>query len=154
MILRRATGDDVRAIAALEASVFAGEAWSLASVVAEVSGRDRVALVVISAGELVGYAVTMTSGDVADLHRLAVRPSSRRRGLAGRLLAAATERATEDGAQRLLLEVSAENEAALRFYAAADFVEIDRRRRYYRDGSDALVLGRSLADPGRTTAPE
>jgi len=54
------------------------------------------------------------------------------------------EGVAEDGARRLLLEVSAENEVALRFYATAGFAEIDRRRRYYRDGSDALVLGRSL----------
>jgi [ribosomal protein S18]-alanine N-acetyltransferase len=44
----------------------------------------------------------------------------------------------------MLLEVSARNTDALAFYAAADFVEIDRRRRYYRDGSDAVVMRRSL----------
>ena len=32
------------------------------------------------------------------------------------------------------------------FYAAHGFTEIDRRPRYYRDGSDALVLQRDLLD--------
>ena len=40
----------------------------------------------------------------------------------------------------MLLEVAAGNEAALAFYAAEGFTEIDRRRRYYRDGTDAVVL--------------
>ena len=39
-----------------------------------------------------------------------------------------------------LLEVAATNDAALRLYAAEGFTEIDRRRRYYRDGADAVVM--------------
>jgi ribosomal-protein-alanine N-acetyltransferase len=52
--------------------------------------------------------------------------------------------AAAEGVDWVLLEVSAVNAAALAFYARTDFVEIDRRRRYYRDGSDAVVMRRSL----------
>ena len=45
----------------------------------------------------------------------------------------------------MLLEVSAANGSAIAFYTAEGFAEIDRRRRYYRDGSDALVLRRQLS---------
>ena len=45
---------------------------------------------------------------------------------------------------RMLIEVRADNADALAFYAAKDFVEIDRRPRYYSDGSDAVILRRSL----------
>ena len=38
--------------------------------------------------------------------------------------------------------MSADNDAALAFYAGEGFVEIDRRRGYYRDGSDAVVMER------------
>ena len=44
----------------------------------------------------------------------------------------------------MLLEVSEGNEAAVAFYAAHGFTRIDVRPRYYRDGSDALVLRRTL----------
>jgi ribosomal protein S18 acetylase RimI-like enzyme len=44
----------------------------------------------------------------------------------------------------MLLEVSAANTGALAFYAASGFVEIDRRPRYYRDGTDAVVLRAAL----------
>jgi ribosomal-protein-alanine N-acetyltransferase len=40
----------------------------------------------------------------------------------------------------MLLEVRADNAGALAFYLAEGFAEIDRRRRYYRDGADAIVL--------------
>ena len=59
--------------------------------------------------------------------------------LAGRLSAA-----RDGGADRQLLEVREDNAGALSFYAARGFVEVDRRRRYYRDGATAVVLRRGL----------
>jgi ribosomal-protein-alanine N-acetyltransferase len=43
-------------------------------------------------------------------------------------------------ADRVLLEVREDNEAALGLYAQSGFVEIDRRPRYYRDGAAAVVM--------------
>jgi ribosomal-protein-alanine N-acetyltransferase len=57
-------------------------------------------------------------------------------------------RARLRGAQRLLLEVAEAYEGAGAFYAAHGSVELDRRRRYYRDGSDALVLRLPVAATG------
>jgi ribosomal-protein-alanine acetyltransferase len=144
VILRTATLDDVPAIAELERSLFGADAWTRAAVVEEVGGPGRCAFVAVDGDRLVGYAVTMAVADVVDLQRIAVPPDSRRRGVAGALLAAATGRAREDGATRMLLEVGAANTGARAFYTAAGFTEIARRRRYYQDGSDALVLERPV----------
>ena len=144
MILRTATPDDAPGIAALDKVLFDVEAWSLPSVVGEISGEGRFAVVAVSDGELLGYAMTMRADEVVDLHRIGVLPSEQRKGIAHRLLAAALDQARADGGHLMLLEVSSTNKAALAFYAAEGFVEIDRRRRYYRDGSDGLVLRKSL----------
>jgi ribosomal protein S18 acetylase RimI-like enzyme len=56
----------------------------------------------------------------------------------------------------MLLEVSERNESAVAFYVAHGFTRIDERPRYYRDGSDALVLHRTLvpaADASGRMAP-
>ncbi len=87
-------------------------------------------------------------GTSRTLQRIGVRPDHQRRGLARSLLDEVLAEAAAGGADRMLLEVSAVNTAALAFYARADFVEIDRRRRYYRDGSDAVVMRRSLGRVG------
>jgi [ribosomal protein S18]-alanine N-acetyltransferase len=131
-------------VAVLEGELFGADAWSEAAVLAEVEGPGRHAVVATEDGEVVGYAVTTGSADLVDLQRIGVHPERRRQGVARTLLEEALAHAREQGATRMLLEVSAENTAALAFYAAADFVEIDRRRRYYRDGSDAVVMRRSL----------
>ena len=158
MRIRPATPDDVAAVTALEAEVFGPDAWSAESVHEELTGERRHAVVAVSAsgdgsGEVVGYAVTLRSDDVLDLQRIAVAPAHRRSGLARQLLDAVRSAGPAAGAHRMLLEVSDGNAAALAFYVAEGFVQIDRRPRYYRDGSDALVLRaplRSAACGGRT----
>ncbi len=151
MILRPAEAGDVAAVHALEEHLFGPDAWSSGSVRQELLGPRRVAVVAVVACDrelVVGYAVTASVGDVVDLERVAVHPGHRRQGLARRLLAAALERA---GGDRVLLEVRADNEAALALYAAEGFTVIDRRPRYYRDGSDAVVMERSR--PGARMQP-
>ena len=64
--------------------------------------------------------------------------------LAETVLAALTGSSAADPADRMLLEVRADNHGALAFYAREGFVEIDRRPRYYSDGAEAIVLRRSL----------
>ena len=140
MTLRRALEADVVALTDLEAELFGVDAWSAASVRQEVLA-DRVVVAVDP--DLVGYVVTMPAGDAVDLLRIGVAPSHRREGLARALLA---EVASD---VRMLLEVGAGNEAALAFYAAEGFTEVARRRRYYRDGSDAVVMQRGEGDPPR-----
>ncbi len=138
MTLREAKAGDVAAVADLERLLFGADAWNEAQVREELTGERRQAWVV--GDPVVGYAVTLAAGDVVDLQRIAVHPGHQRQGLARRLLEAAVGAARTARADRVLLEVSAANTAALAFYAAAGFVEIDRRRRYYRDGTDAVVM--------------
>jgi ribosomal-protein-alanine acetyltransferase len=148
-LVRAAAATDVPTLFSLEAELFGSDAWSEASLREELSGPGRRAVVLDEEGAVLGYAVTMRAGDVVDLHRIAVRPDRQRQGLAALLLADALDAARADGAERMLLEVSAGNAAAVAFYDAQGFARIDVRRRYYRDGSDALVLARPLLEVAR-----
>ncbi len=134
MTIRSATGDDLTGVLALEEELFGGDAWSEQTVLATLA-RGRV--LVAEDGVLLGYVVLVDTGELADLERIGVRRDHQRAGLASALLDAALR---DTGPDRVLLEVRADNEPALAFYAGAGFIEIDRRRRYYRDGTDALVL--------------
>ena len=142
MTLRVATPADAPAVAALERTIFGVDAWSDPAVLEELTAPGRRAVVAVDGAEVVGYAVTLTTGDAVDLQRIAVREDHRRRGLARALLDALVSGATGDGVERMLLEVGAGNRAARTFYAAEGFEEISRRRRYYRDGTDAVVMQR------------
>lgn len=149
MILRAAE-EDLTALAELEVALFGVDAWTAESLRAELTAPGRLVLVATSeVGAVVGYAVTMMVEDVADLLRIGVAEDHQRSGVASDLLAACLRAATADGVRRLLLEVSAANEGAINFYRAHQFVTIDRRRAYYRDGSDAVIMERLVPPPGR-----
>ena len=144
-MIRAATRDDVAAIAALEAAALGDDAWSEGLVREGVEGNlPTVHYLVADDGPLAGYAVASVAGDIAELQRIAVRDDRRRGGVASALLDAVVALAAGGGADRLLLEVRETNAAALAFYAARGFVEVDRRPRYYRDGAPAVVMRRPL----------
>jgi ribosomal-protein-alanine N-acetyltransferase len=99
-------------------------------------------------GEVAGYVVAWTVADEAEIANVAVAPSLRGRGFGGRLLDAALHEVERRGAGAVFLEVRESNVAARALYAARRFVEVGRRRAYYRrPQEDALVLRRD-AHPG------
>ncbi|CAI9415665.1 ribosomal protein S18-alanine N-acetyltransferase [Nocardioides sp. T2.26MG-1] len=146
MTVRPAGPDDVPAIAALERDCLGADAWSEGLVAEGVAGTLPTIsyLVAEAGGRVVGHATASVVEDIAELQRIAVDPGRRRLGLASALLEAVVDLARAGGADRLLLEVREDNAGALAFYAARGFVEVDRRRRYYRDGATAVVMRRSL----------
>jgi [ribosomal protein S18]-alanine N-acetyltransferase len=137
--VRRAGAADADAVAGLEAQIFGDDAWSRASVSEELSNPSRQALVAVDdAGAVRGYVMVLGVGDVADLQRIAVAPGWRRRGVAGALLGACDVSAFA----RVLLEVRADNVAAIAFYRRHGFAQTSSRRGYYADGADAVVMQR------------
>jgi len=143
-VIRPATVADVPDLVGLEELLFPDDMWTGDQVTEELIAPHRHGWV-WEDESLLGYVITMTVGDIADLQRIGVHPARQRSGVARALLLEAMRAAKAARADRMLLEVSAANTAALGFYAAAGFTEIDRRPRYYRDGSDAIVMRCSLA---------
>ena len=141
-MIRRAAPADAAAIAQLEAVCQGADAWSANLIRLGVDGDVPTVryLVADLDGPVVGYAVASYAGDIAELQRIGVSPALRRTGVASALLAEVVAEAPGTGADRLILEVREDNAAALAFYASRGFVEIDRRARYYRDGTTAIVL--------------
>lgn len=146
MTVRPATVDDVLAVAELERANLGDDAWSPGLVEEGIVGNLPTIhyLVAEVEGSVVGHATASIVADIAELQRIAVDPPHRRTGLASALLDAVVDLARAEGADRLLLEVREDNAGALAFYAARGFVEVDRRRRYYRDGATAVVLRRGV----------
>ncbi len=137
-----ATAADAPDLARLHAAAFPpAEAW----------GADAMALMLEMPGAFglwrpgAGLVLARAAGGEAEILTLAVVPGARRRGLGAALLAGALQGAVLRGAATMFLEVAAGNAAALALYRATGFTEVGRRRRYYADGDDALVLRRDFS---------
>jgi ribosomal-protein-alanine N-acetyltransferase len=92
-----------------------------------------------------GMLLARLAADEAEVLTVAVVPERRQQGLGGGLLQAAAEEARARGAARLFLEVSTRNPAARGLYQQFGFTQVGRRKAYYADGSDALVLSKDLS---------
>lgn len=145
-MIDRATLADLAALIEIEQLCFGDEAWSETLVRAELDAPARTVIVVREQGGVAGYASVTVAGDLADLQRVAVLPTVRRRGQGRLLLDEAIRTASIGGAERLLLEVAADNAAAIALYHGAGFADIDRRIGYYGSGRDALVLSVRLPE--------
>ena len=91
-----------------------------------------------------GMILCRVAADEAEILTLAVHPGQQRMGLGSMLLGAAMERAGSLGAGSMFLEVAVTNQAARALYAKHGFTEAGLRRRYYSDGTDALILRSGL----------
>lgn len=140
--MRAACPADAAALAAIHGAAFPpSETWGAEAMSLQLGLPGVFGL--IDAGG--GMVLTRVAGEEAELLTLAVVPANRGHGLGRALLDAALGEMRDRGARAVFLEVSEANQAARGLYAAASFVEVGRRRRYYPDGTDALVLRAGLS---------
>jgi len=136
-----ATVAHATALAAIHAVGFPPrEAWGEDAIGLQLALPGAFGLIDDRGGMLLGRV----AADEAEVLTLAVAPAVRRNGVATGLLHAAARHAAVRGARVMFLEVAAGNAAALTLYGGVGFVEVGRRRRYYADASDALVLRMNL----------
>ncbi|REJ74199.1 MAG: GNAT family N-acetyltransferase [Acidobacteria bacterium] len=93
---------------------------------------------------LAACAVLQVVPPEAELLRLLVHPSLRRRGLARLVLDAAFSILRRDGCTCCHLEVAAGNDAARQLYHDLGFQQRGVRHGYYGDGSDAVLMSLEL----------
>ncbi|WP_300542752.1 ribosomal protein S18-alanine N-acetyltransferase [Maricaulis sp.] len=97
-----------------------------------------------------GFALLRQVVDEAEILTIGIAPSGRGQGAGAELLRAVEAAMAAQGVARVFLEVSTANASARRLYDRAGYSEIGRRRHYYADGTDALVLEKWLRKDGQT----
>jgi [ribosomal protein S18]-alanine N-acetyltransferase len=99
-----------------------------------------------------GMILVRRAIDEMEVLTLAVVPGARRRGVGTALLRAAFAWAEGERVSAVYLEVARDNAAALSLYQRMGFSLVGQRRRYYRSGTDALVLRCQLDPAGNGSA--
>jgi ribosomal-protein-alanine N-acetyltransferase len=151
--LRLARAPDALAMAQMSRDLIeTGLGWSYDApkIARLIANADTVALVACDAQGLAGFAVMQFGDERAHLVLLAVRPSSRRQGVARRLLAWLLDSARIAGIAELSLELRAGNADARAFYRAMGFSDAGLLPGYYRKREPALRMLRVLRSPGET----
>ncbi|MDT8317301.1 MAG: ribosomal protein S18-alanine N-acetyltransferase [bacterium] len=138
------TTDDLDEVFEIEKVSFS-DPWSIDLFKKELQNPHSFNLVVRgksrSDRSVAAYIVYWIAADEMQILDLAVDERLRRHGMGRVLIRSALKRAAVDGARHAFLEVRRGNKAGISLYKALGFAEIGERRKYYKDGEDAIVMG-------------
>jgi [ribosomal protein S18]-alanine N-acetyltransferase len=144
--LRRMATADVPAVMAIE-QVVKSSPWTAEAYQVEVDNPQYSLPLVLWAGaELVGYMVSWLIIEEVQIATIVTAEAWRGRGLGELLLHHTLQHGLAHRATTATLEVRVSNVVAQNLYRKYGFVEVGRRRKYYRDnGEDALLMTAELA---------
>ena len=126
-----------------------GEAWtrSQCAGILPMAGVSLAVAREVDSGTVIGFSLSRTVADEAELLLLAVLPRHHRQGIGRLLLDDFMHRSREAGVSRVHLEVRDGN-PAVEMYLHGGFTPVGRRSKYYhaRNGArfDALTLAQEL----------
>lgn len=139
--MRAATSADIAQLAQLEA-LCNPSPWSAKQLRQALCAPNHIWVHPDDNGHISAMLVWQTVVDEAEIHLIDTHPDCRRQGLAQDLLATLYATACRENLHRILLEVRAGNTAALALYHANGFIECGRRRGYYAEAEDAILMER------------
>lgn len=139
---------DAEQVAALHAkSFFRG--WPRDDIATYLSDSDTPTLIACDPKRrIAGFAMLRLLGDDVELMTIAVDPRYRGKGVGKALMEACFSDLMMSAGKRMVLEVAADNPAAVKLYKNLGFAQIGERQGYYAraDGkpATALVMARDL----------
>jgi ribosomal-protein-alanine N-acetyltransferase len=95
-------------------------------------------------GRIAGYAITCMEKRAAELASIAVHPDYRRRGVADALLRHMLDAVASAGLRRVELMVRCDNPAGQQLYRSLGFRRVRRVHGYYDDGTEGILMAKSL----------
>ena len=137
------TEESARQIAAIEEQCFKSP-WSFDAVCSELIGNDLCKFFVCEdGGKIIAYVgCWQLPGIECSIGNVAVSPDYRRQGIANHLLELLIQDCTLKNIGEITLEVRLSNLPALALYESFGFKEEGRRKAYYEDGEDAIIMWR------------
>ena len=93
---------------------------------------------------VIGICVFQIVLDEAQINYFVVNKKFRKKGFGSYLMSYLIKKCEKLNLKKILLEVSQSNVTAERFYSRFDFSTVGMRRKYYKDGSHALLKEKKL----------
>ena len=115
--------------------------WTRHHFLDEIASPFGIPLVALTSDcSVAGYLCLKLVLDEAEILDVAVDGSLRGRGVGRTLVESALELCRAQSAALVWLEVRVTNQAAISLYSLLGFRESGRRKRYYEDGEDAMLM--------------
>ncbi len=144
IVIQKMSQEDVEDIARLEKICFS-DPWSKETFMEELQLKIAIPLVATLEKEVVGYTCLWHLDDQMEIANFAISPDHRSKGIGEKLMKRILLEAKERGCKSIVLSVRESNKAAINLYIKFGFVEVGKRKRYYRlPTEDALTMVKTL----------
>ncbi len=118
---------------------FGNESWTKAQFESSYSLDSSIFLVAFEKEKLVSFLIGQDTVDSINILLLATGKEFEKKGFAGALVEALAEKFK---GKKLWLEVKESNSCAIKFYQKNGFKPVYTRKKYYKDGENAIILER------------
>ena len=139
MEIKKLTIDYAEQIYSISKEQFKEESWSLEQIISSLKTQTTVCVGVVAEDKLVCYAIAQNSLDDINLLLIATLESQKQKGYAKQLLGY-LENMAKTESKTFSLEVKNTNTAAISLYQKFGFKTLHTRKKYYKDGADALIM--------------
>lgn len=130
---------DTPAVLNIEAASFENP-WSEDESIRTLRNREVIGMVAELADEVVGVMIYELHKNRLHLIKFAVAPQARRQGIGSTMIEKLVSKLSHDRRNRIMLEVSESNLAALLFFKSQGFRAIKILRDYYEDTTEDAYL--------------
>ena len=136
----------IQAVAAIETIIQPQDSWSYKTL-NDLLEQDNIDLLVVyQSDKVVSYCLYQVVFEQAEILRIGTHPDYQRQGIASRIFARLNKALEANQVESLLLEVRADNTAAIALYEQQGFTVIHTRKSYYQAAHqpavDALIMQR------------
>ena len=118
--------------------------WSASILKSELMGPNKVYIVAKQNEEIVGFAGFMRNLLEVEIMNIVVKKNCRGKGIGKLLLQKMIEKAKNDGAREIFLEVNENNKIARQLYQNVGFAEVGKRKNYYKQENAILMVKKLL----------
>ena len=140
-MIRFASESDALSIYNLEILNFSSP-YSLDTIISDLKNNKVMTFVYEKLGRIVGYISIYYFLDEANLQKIVVTESERRKGVATELINYAIQFLKKNGISKFYLEVNEHNLIAIKVYEKLGFKKVSTRKNYY--GEDSAIIFEKL----------
>ncbi|HHT9119780.1 MAG TPA: GNAT family N-acetyltransferase [Candidatus Hypogeohydataceae bacterium YC41] len=146
---RRASIEDISQIEEMEELYFPTEAFGRRQIRYLLQSPNAVTLVACSDSKVLGYVIGVgrRGSPTVRIYTFCVREDYRQKGIGTSLLQRLEWECQKMGLHHLILEVGDYNLPAIKFYTKNGFVEFSRIPEYYRNGTTAIRMKKTITQP-------
>ena len=134
-VIREICADDINPLLELISGDAAAHSWGQKDFEATLDNENQICYLI----ENTGFILLQKVLDEAEIIMIWIAPTMRGAGNGAKLLEYAINELQKAGTKNLFLEVAENNQNAIKLYQKSGFIEIGRRKDYYKTDDNCLI---------------